>query len=780
MAEAIPLRGVKVHNLQGIDVDVPLRKMTVVTGVSGAGKSSLVFDTLFAEAQRRYLQGFSPYVRQFLERFDKPAAEFIGELPPAIALGRRALPRNSKATVGSLTEISEYLESLSARRGIATCAACGRVVRAYGTADVVAEVASMSPGRQVSVGFPAPIEKKFDAKAWAAGLREEGFVRVRFGGKIYRFEDEELLNRLSAQNGDRSLAWILLDRLETGKTSSQRWYESIETAFTRGRGRAALFTDTEEKLYDRILVCPYCEGNPGLTVRYEGATIAELSGLALEELAWKFAQERNDDESLLRGQIQNRLGYLNALELGYLTLDRAAATLSMGELRRVRLTTALGATLAQAMYLFEEPTAGLHPRDVGKVIFHLRNLRDAGNTVVLVDHDLDVIRAADWVIDLGPGAGEEGGRLLYQGPPDGLAGYAESVTGEFLQDDHLIPVPTQRRPLAHGSLRLKGARLHNLQNLTVDFPLGVLCVVTGVSGSGKSTLVEQTLYPALCACKHKKNVAEQAPTVEVEGASQIADVLLMDQEPLGRTARSNPATYLKIFDDIRTVFADTGEARIHNFGPGTFSFNQPGGRCEACEGQGTLIVDMQFLADVTMTCPECQGARFKKEVLNVQVRGLSIAEVLNLTVREAFRFFRAQRNIEKRLKYLLDVGLDYLRLGQPIDTLSGGECQRLKLAGHLATSRKARCLFILLEPSTGLHRADVEHLLACLQRLLETGHSLLVVEHHPDIIKYADHVIDLGPGAGAAGGRVVAIGTPEEVAQVPESYTGQWLRKLGI
>ncbi len=780
MAEAIPLRGVKVHNLQGIDVDVPLRKMTVVTGVSGAGKSSLVFDTLFAEAQRRYLQGFSPYVRQFLERFDKPAAEFIGELPPAIALGRRALPRNSKATVGSLTEISEYLESLSARRGIATCAACGRVVRAYGTADVVAEVASMSPGRQVSVGFPAPIEKKFDAKAWAAGLREEGFVRVRFGGKIYRFEDEELLNRLSAQNGDRSLAWILLDRLETGKTSSQRWYESIETAFTRGRGRAALFTDKEEKLYDRILVCPYCEGNPGLTVRYEGATIAELSGLALEELAWKFAQERNDDESLLRGQIQNRLGYLNALELGYLTLDRAAATLSMGELRRVRLTTALGATLAQAMYLFEEPTAGLHPRDVGKVIFHLRNLRDAGNTVVLVDHDLDVIRAADWVIDLGPGAGEEGGRLLYQGPPDGLAGYAESVTGEFLQDDHLIPVPTQRRPLAHGSLRLKGARLHNLQNLTVDFPLGVLCVVTGVSGAGKSTLVEQTLYPALCARKHKKNVAEQAPTVEVEGASQIADVLLMDQEPLGRTARSNPATYLKIFDDIRTVFADTGEARIHNFGPGTFSFNQPGGRCEACEGQGTLIVDMQFLADVTMTCPECQGARFKKEVLNVKVRGLSIAEVLKLTVREAFRFFRAQRNIEKRLKYLLDVGLDYLRLGQPIDTLSGGECQRLKLAGHLATSRKARCLFILLEPSTGLHRADVEHLLACLQRLLETGHSLLVVEHHPDIIKYADHVIDLGPGAGAAGGRVVAIGTPEEVAQVPESYTGQWLRKLGI
>lgn len=507
--------------------------------------------------------------------------------------------------------------------------------------------------------------------------------------------------------------------------------------------------------------------------------MADLCGLSLADLA-AFVHELPagavTGDALLVDQVKRRLGFLTAVELGYLRLDRAAGTLSLGEQRRLRLTAALGSTLVQAMYLFEEPTAGLHPRDTGKVMAELRRLRDSGNTVVVIEHDLEVVRAADHVIDLGPGAGEEGGQLLYQGPPEGLLACAESVTAEFLRGDGGIPVPAKRRPLTHGCLRLSGAHVHNLQNLTVEFPLGVLCVVTGVSGAGKSSLVEETLYPALGRSKKKKGVPET--TARVDGASQIQDVVLMDQEPLARSARSNPATYLKILDDIRDVFADTSEARIHNFGPGAFSFNQPGGRCEACAGQGTLTVDMQFLADVTMTCPECQGTRFKKEVLNVKVRSLAIAEVLNLTARQAFRFFRAQRTIEKRLKYLLDVGLDYLRLGQPVETLSGGEAQRLKLAGHLASSRKPRCLFILLEPTTGLHPADVEQLLACFQHLLETGHSLLVIEHDLDIIKCADHVIDLGPGAGAAGGRVVATGTPEEVAQVLESYTGQWLRRV--
>jgi len=421
----------------------------------------------------------------------------------------------------------------------------------------------------------------------------------------------------------------------------------------------------------------------------------------------------------------------------------------------------------------------LHPRDTRKLVDVLTRLRDAGNTMVMIEHDPEFFQAADYQIDLGPGAGEEGGEIVCQGPPAGLVDCETSLTGAYLAGRRSIRVPSRRRQRNHGSIRLVGARLHNLQDLSVDFPLGVLCVVTGVSGAGKSSLVQHSLYPALCRRKNKKLPAGVVlPEVEAQGAGQIGDVVLMDQAPLARTARSNPATYLKVFDEIRQVFADTSEARIRNFGPGAFSFNQPGGRCDACEGQGTLTVDMQFLADVSMTCPECKGTRFKPEVLNVKVRNLNIAEVLDLTVREAFRFFRAQPLIERRLKLLLDVGLDYLRLGQPADTLSGGECQRLKLAGHLASSKKPRCLFILCEPTTGLHTADVVRLLDCFDRLLATGHSLIVVEHNLHVIKCADYVIDLGPGAGANGGRIVASGTPEEVVQNPESFTGQWLGKV--
>jgi excinuclease ABC subunit A len=482
---------------------------------------------------------------------------------------------------------------------------------------------------------------------------------------------------------------------------------------------------------------------------------------------------------VLLDQIRARLGYLRAVELAYLSLDRGARTLSTGEAQRVRLTTALGSNLVNALYVLDEPTAGLHPRDTTKLLTVLKRLRDSGNTLVLVEHDFEVLLAADHVVDLGPGAGEEGGEVLYQGPPAALPSAEASVTGGYLSGRRFIPVPSRRRATSHGTLRLVGARTHNLQDVTVDFPLGVLCVVTGVSGAGKSSLVQHTLYPALCRRKGKKTPhAGGNPEAEIVGAGQINDVVLMDQSPLTRTARSNPATALKVFDEIREVFADTTEARIRNFGPGHFSFNQPGGRCETCQGQGTLTVDMQFLADVSVTCPECRGTRFKRELLNVKVRNLDIAEVLDLTVREAFRFFRAQPHIEKRLKRLLDVGLDYLRLGQPADTLSGGEGQRLKLAAHLVSSRKPRCLFLLMEPTTGLHPADVARLLDCFDRLLETGHSLIVVEHNLDVIKSADHVIDVGPGAAAEGGRLVGTGTPEEIARLEESHTGQWLRHL--
>ncbi|MCC6421820.1 MAG: excinuclease ABC subunit UvrA [Gemmataceae bacterium] len=833
----IELRGVRVHNLRNVDVDLPLRRLIAFTGVSGSGKSSLAFDTLYAEAQRRYLQSFSPYTRQFLERLDRPDADRLDNLPPAIAVGQRFQPRGPRATVGTLTEIVDYLRLLFARAGVVHCTRCGQEVRPASTAAVADAVERLPAGTRFSVGFPARPEPGADVAEWAAGLNEEGFVRVQIGPTVYRLGEAEL-----PSFGETEPAVVLVDRLEAGKAAPERLTDSIETAFARGEGRMALLTDGEPLLFDQrprcprcgieyppleprlfsfndpLGVCPVCEGTGAASrgkgrkkhadegeveaapasicpacrgtrlgevagiARLGGRTIAELSALTVREFAVFCAAlplppEHAVAGRLLLDQIRARLDYLLAVELGYLTLDRSARTLSTGESQRLRLTTALASNLVNALYVLDEPTAGLHPSDAEKVLGVVLRLRDSGNTLVVVEHDADVIRAADCVVDLGPGAGEEGGTIVYQGPPEGLPACEESTTGGYLSGRRLITVPSHRRALTHGSLRLVRAQTHNLKDLTVEFPLGVLCVVTGVSGAGKSALVQETLYPALRGRLGKKGERGSAPA-EVLGAGALGDVVLMDQAPLGRTARSNPATYVKVFDDIREVFADTTEARVRNFGPPAFSFNQPGGRCETCAGQGTLTVDMQFLADVTITCPECGGTRYKREILNVKVRSLNIAEVLDLTVREAFRFFRAQPTIERRLKLLIDVGLDYLRLGQPAGTLSGGESQRLKLAGHLASSRRPRCLFLLDEPTTGLHPADVARLLDCFDRLVGTGHSLVVIEHDLDVLKCADHIIDLGPGAGADGGRVVAAGTPEEVATAPESRTGRWLRRV--
>jgi excinuclease ABC subunit A len=835
---AIHLRGVRVHNLKNVDLDLPLRRLTVFTGVSGSGKSSLAFDTLYAEAQRRYLQSFSAYTRQFLERLDKPEAEHIDNLPPAIAVGQRFLPHGRRATVGTMTEIIDYLRLLFARVAELVCGQCGRVVRAASAEDVVAAVDQMPAGTRFAVAFPSAPEE--DAAAWAASLQEDGFRRVQMGGQVYRLGEDELPPVAASQR-----LWVLVDRLEAGKTGRERLTDALETAFARGLGRLALLSEGGEIVFDQRLRCPRCEieypapeprlfsfndplgacphcqgtglaavergkrqrpatsvtndadrcmpcpachgrrlNEQALSFRIGGRNIAELAAMSLTDLAGfcdalALPERHCAAGQVLLAQIRARLSYLVAVELGYLSLDRPADTLSTGEAQRVRLTTALGSNLVNALYVLDEPTAGLHPRDTEKLLAALRRLRDVGNTLVVVEHDPEVLGAADGLVDLGPGAGEEGGAIVYDGPPAGIVHSAESVTGAYLSGARAIRVPSRRRPLGHGSLRILGARAHNLRDLTVDIPLGVLCVVTGVSGAGKSTLIEETLYPALCRRKHKRVPPGAAgAATEVIGAGQIGDVVHMSQAPLTRTARSNPVTYIKAFDDIRQLFADTTEAHIRGFSAGDFSFNQPGGRCEACEGQGTLTVDMQFLADVTVTCPECKGTRYRPELLSVKVRNLSIAEVLELTVREAFRFFRASPAIERRLKLLLDVGLDYIRLGQPADTLSGGECQRLKLAGHLASSRKPRCLFLLDEPTAGLHMADVARLLDCFDRLLATGHSLVVTEHNLDVIKCADHVIDLGPGPGKEGGRLVAVGTPEEVARVEGSSTGQWLQKV--
>jgi excinuclease ABC subunit A len=830
---AIHLRGIRVHNLKGVDVDLPLRGLTVLTGVSGSGKSSLAFDTLYAEAQRRYLQSFSVAARQLLERLDKPDADRIDNLPPAIAVTQRFAPRGPRSTVGSMTEIDEYLALVFARTGTIHCAKCGHEVPPQSAADVAAAVEQLPVGTRVTVAFPDRPDADADPKAWAEALKEEGFVRAQVGSTVSRL-GEDSLPILAASDK----IWVLVDRLEAGKSSLERLTDSVETAFARGHGRMALLTDCEPISFDERSVCPRCDieylpleprlfrandpvgacptctgtgeadagqrskagraileassrlaaccpacggrrlNDAALCVRVGGKNIAELSALTVSDLAaflgaLEVPEERRATGRLMLEQIQARLGYLQAVELGYLTLDRSGRSLSTGEAQRVRLTTALGSSLVNVLYVLDEPTAGLHPRDTDKLLAVLRRLREAGNTLVVVEHDAEIIRAADYLVDIGPGAGEAGGAVVYQGAPASLGDIADSLTGDYLSGRSRIVVPSRRRPLNHGSLRLVHARANNLKDLTVDFPLGVLCVVTGVSGAGKSTLVQDSLYPIL---RHRKH-GSAGTTTDVLGAGQIGDVVLMDQAPLPRSARSNPVTYIKAFDEIRKVFADTSEARIRGFGPGEFSFNQPGGRCKTCEGHGSLTIDMQFLADVTVTCPDCKGTRYKKEALDVKVRSLSIAEVLSLTVREAFRFFRAQPAIERRLKLLIDVGLEYIRLGQPADTLSGGEAQRLKLAGHLASSRKPRCLFLLDEPTTGLHPADVAHLLSCFDSLLQTGHSLIVVEHDLDVIKCADHVIDLGPGAGAEGGRVVATGTPEEVA-ASDSETGRWLRRV--
>jgi excinuclease ABC subunit A len=495
--------------------------------------------------------------------------------------------------------------------------------------------------------------------------------------------------------------------------------------------------------------CEACQGTgwnaSALGVRLAGKNIAEAQSAPLADLRTFLAQlPARPDTTLILEQTQRRLELLAEVGVGYLTLDRGADTLSVGEMQRLRLCSAMASNLVGALYIFDEPAAGLHPLEVQRVLPLLVRLRDAGNTVVVVEHDAAVIRAADWVIDLGPGAAEEGGSVVYQGIPAGLAAVEASLTGAYLGGRDAIAAPEKRRT-PQGWLHLEGARLHNLPDLAVDFPLGVCCVVTGLSGAGKSSLVEETLYPLVAVHKHKKGVVAPA-AAKLRGASDLGDVALIRQEPLARTARSNPATHLKIFDEVRTLFAETTDAKIRNFGPGHFSFNQPGGRCEVCQGQGTLAVDMQFLADVTMTCPECHGSRYKKEVLAIKVRSLSIAEVLDLSVREAFRFFRAQRGVQHKLKRLIDVGLEHLRLGQPLETLSGGEAQRLRLAGHLAAVRKPRCLFILTEPAAGLHPADVQRLLDCFDGLIAAGHSLVIVENQADVVRSADWIIEMENG----------------------------------
>ncbi|MGI8980669.1 MAG: excinuclease ABC subunit UvrA [Pirellulaceae bacterium] len=839
-AGRIELRGVEVHNLKKVELDLPHHKLIVFCGVSGSGKTSLALDTLYAEGQRRYIESFSVYTRQFLERLEKPAAERIDGLPAALAVTHFHAARSPRSTIGTTTETADYLRLLYARIGKLHCRNCGRLVDRDSPESVAEKIAQVPAGTKFQITFPKKWLQDLPFSEISAPLREAGFVRAIIASEVIDLSSVNPAEGASRRGAEDAEVLIIVDRLIAGQSQVQRVRDSVETAFSHGDGVCVVLLETNDgnqrRAYSNSLccltcnidypdpeprqfsfnsplgACPKCEGAgtlvaDGPTKRKKLTVVCDAcNGRRLNEnaLAWRISgknvaemmEMRIDSARLflqslpltvaeqsiaktIVEQLDSRLRFLLSLGLGYLAFSRPLNTLSVGEAQRVNLTSALGSSLVNMLYVLDEPSVGLHPGDVDKLVAAVQGLKDRGNTVAVVEHEESLIRAADHVVEIGPGAGESGGTVAFQGTPTEMLVPGASLTGEYLAGRRGITSCTQRKPITRGRIKLTGARGHNLKNLSLDFPLGVLCLVTGVSGAGKSSLVQETLYGALCRRK-KKDCDEPLPYDDVFGDGQIDDVVLMDQSPIGRSPRSNPVTYIKAFDAVRQVFAETVEARTHNYGPGHFSFNVEGGRCDACEGDGYKQIDMQFLPDVLVKCKVCAGTRYRREILAVTYRGKSIAEVLEMTAREAFSFFRGQPKVQGRLKQLMDVGLDYLRLGQPAPTLSTGEAQRLKLAAYLSEASRSRTLFLLDEPTTGLHFADVVKLLDCFAALLSVGHSLIIVEHNLQLMRSADYLIDLGPGAGDDGGRIVVQGTPEEVAACEESVTGRFVRGVGF
>jgi len=939
--ETIRVRGARVHNLKNISVEIPHNAITVVTGVSGSGKSSLAFDTIYAEGQRRYVESLSAYARQFLERMEKPDVDEISGIAPAVAIRQKNSTRNPRSNVATATEIYDYLRLLFARCGQTFCIKCGAEVRRDSPDEIATRILQLAAGRRFYVlhNFriaARPAVPKRGAKKTVSApppellrqalldLQKRGFNRLYQAGKIHEFSSPETLLDVDFSKPMH----VLVDRLAVNPESRARLVDSIEICYREGQGEAILefvadgagnpaeqltFNERFECKNDGTLyqepeprlfsfnnphgACPRCQGF-GNTIDFDLNLVVpdpskSLDGGAIEpwtkpryrvlfQKAREWARERGiptnapwrqltaeqrrlilegDPEngyegikgffhwlerkkyklhvrvflSRFRGyatcpecggtrlraearavhvtgkaitdickltvkearaffstlqlseghlkiadrileEIRTRLQFLDEVGLDYLTLDRLTSTLSGGESQRIQLATSLGSHLVGALYVLDEPSIGLHPRDTQRLIDILKSLRDLGNTVLVVEHDPDTIQAADCIIDLGPGAGELGGKLLFAGSYAAMLEEHKSLTGRYLSGELRIPVPNVRHKPAGRFLRLYGASLHNLQNLDLMIPLGTLTVVTGVSGSGKSTLVHDVLYKALAAQRVGGSVKEFCD--RLDGDSRVREVVIVDQSPIGRTPRSNPATYLKAFDAIREVFADSPDSKRRGYAAGHFSFNVPGGRCETCQGDGTVTVEMQFLADVELICEECRGTRFKSGVLEVRYRGKNIHEVLQLTVREALAFFVNVPKIISKLRVLNEIGLGYLRLGQSATTLSGGEAQRLKLAAHLSGTDNENVLYILDEPTTGLHFDDIAKLLSAFRKLLEGGASLLVIEHNLEVIKSADWVIDLGPEGGDQGGKIIATGTPEQVARNAQSHTGRFLSRV--
>ncbi|MBI2408266.1 MAG: excinuclease ABC subunit UvrA [Gemmatimonadetes bacterium] len=936
MPDFIRVRNARQHNLKGISVDLPRRAITVITGPSGSGKSSFAFDTVYAEGQRRYVESLSAYARQFLERMQKPFVDSIDGLSPAVAIEQKNPVRTSRSTVGTATEVYDYLRLLWARIGRTVCSVCGRELRPdtpQGAADRVLE---LPHGTRLMVTFPLRLSDLVSHAVAVENLRAEGFVRVVADGVAYHVDD------LGGKKPDLTKGkevLVVTDRLSVDAALRTRLTDAIETAFREGdgdcvvladppsdvphppsasptrlsfttrfecpehhtraphptpqlfsfnnprgacptcngfgatleydlalivphpertlrdgaidpwtkprydnkrralaeackregipmdrpwrdladsqrefllRGKAKGFqgvvrhlTSLEEKKYKQYIrvflrqyqsamTCHACHGAKlqpdALNVRIGGKHIAEVAAMPVELLnAWLDALVLTPAEQAIAAHIwreaRERVRFLCDVGLTYLTLDRATRTLSGGEAQRIGLANSLGSRLVDALYVLDEPSIGLHARDMDRLLQLLKRLRDGGNTVLVVEHDLEAARAADWMLELGPESGEHGGRVVYSGPVADAG--AHSLTGQYLTGARTIPLPDKRRAPRRW-ITLEGARAHNLRDVDFQLPLGVLTAVTGVSGSGKSTLVHDVFFHALEAALTGEHSASLhlGETVgefrKLTGTEAVEAVVLIDQEPIGRSPRSNPVTYVKAYDEIRRIFAALPESRARRYTPGTFSFNVAGGRCEKCEGAGAIAVEMVFLADVFVPCEECDGKRFKPDVLGVKYFGRSIVDVLEMTVDEAIRFFPYEEKLGQALWHVQQVGLGYLRLGQPATTLSGGEAQRLKIARELAMSAKksGRKLYLLDEPTTGLHLEDIRKLAAVLDRLVEAGHTVVLIEHNLDVIKLADWVVDLGPEGGDGGGRIVAAGTPEQVAKVDASHTGRWLRTV--
>jgi len=963
--DSIVVRGARVHNLKNIDCQIPHNRLTVVTGVSGSGKSSLAFDTIYAEGQRRYIESLSAYARQFLERMEKPDVDEVEGIAPAVAIRQKNSTRNPRSTVATATEIYDYLRLLYARVGITSCPECGEVVRKDNVDEIADRVLALETGRrfhvlfQINRGVSSPVggvepsPRKGRAKRGSAtsqgasagaglttgglgastptppdeslkprltSLRQSGFNRLYQQGKIFEFSTPESLLEIDFARP----VYILVDRLAITPEIRQRLIDSIELCY-RESGEAILefvatdpsaapvrlvfnerfeckkcqrvFQEPEPgffsfnnpygacpccqgfgntidfdldlvipdknkslsegavepwtkpryrsfsnemrslarsrsipldvpyyrltpeqrrwviegddefegirgffeylerkkyKLHVRVFLsryrgyalCPECQGGrvrrEALNVRIKSKSITDVCRMSIQE-AYRFFNElrltlfqEKVAEKVLE-EIRSRLKYLYKVGLEYLTLDRLASSLSGGESQRIQLATSLGSNLVGALYVLDEPSIGLHARDTGRLIDILGSLRDLGNTILVVEHDPEMMRHAEKILDLGPGAGEHGGRVVYEGDLAGLKADTHSLTGRYLSGELEIPVPSERRKPGKNWLRIRGARQHNLKSIDVDIPLGLMVCIAGVSGSGKSTLVHDVLYNALMS--RRGVAAPRAEYERIEGDNLLADLVLVDQSPLGRTPRSNPITYLKAFDAVRELFASTPEARKRNHSPGHFSFNIPGGRCETCQGDGTVTVEMQFLADVELVCEECGGRRFKPSVLDIRYKGRNIYDVLQMTVKEALAFFSNVPKVTSKIRVLDEVGLGYLRLGQSATTLSGGEAQRVRLAAHLAHQTSENALFIFDEPTTGLHFDDINKLLAAFRKLIEAGASVLIIEHNLDVLKTADWIIDLGPEGGDDGGYVVAAGRPEDVLKNPRSYTGKYLAR---